>query len=424
MPPGLESNLSFMSQIRPFKSSLSLTPEEKSWYYENYLNSNLKVLSFMAFFILLGFAPFDFVKGVEFSVFLLFFLPRVGCILLSAFVFYRSMKDKARNLELYLMTGGLISLTLFWTVANEANQNSYFYHDVQFTLFLVFLAVGLLNGLKTLNLSLILVAMALLFEYLTKSGLHFKYANVIIVLAMVIFYRLTVIRILRSEAEVQASKEKIQWLFDVMEHDLANKLLAVNLNVAQLAMSKELSDKDRGLLSNLSDGVASVVHDMRTIAARKHGPGTIESALKLELISGHMLESELKERIKFIASAKNHRLAVRSTGDPAREYLIDEELFFEHVLGNIIGNKAKYSPEESTIEVIFDFSDQLSASVSDEGPGVKLSSKTGLPVSGQSKNSGSGRGTQIAQRGVAALGGRLIYENLEKGTRVTVVIGS
>ena len=136
---------------------------------------------------------------------------------------------------------------------------------------------------------------------------------------------------------------------------------------------------------------------------------------RLEQISIHpkaiafsVLQSELQETVRLLASTKKYSLSVPSAG----EVVLDHSIFLT-VAENLIGNASRFAKSELSIEVILE-NEQLFLKISDDGPGYPpaLIENGPKPFETASSNSSHfGMGLYSSQLLCEKHGGKLILEN-------------
>ena len=141
-------------------------------------------------------------------------------------------------------------------------------------------------------------------------------------------------------------------------------------------------------------------------------PGMVTVPIDLARLADSVLEEHALEADARGLAVRRNTITATVQGDPA---------LLARALGNVVGNAIKFSPEGSAIEL--DLSTHEGAAqltVRDHGPGVPVAQLTQLfqPFyrgDNAARAEGHGLGLAIAQRTVAAHGGRIEARNVDGG---------
>ncbi|RKX98350.1 MAG: two-component sensor histidine kinase, partial [Spirochaetes bacterium] len=153
---------------------------------------------------------------------------------------------------------------------------------------------------------------------------------------------------------------------DAVAHDLRTPLTRLRGH-AELALGKGDAEEYEEALATVveqTDQAGALLSALMDIAEAEQG------MLSLEGVSCNLstLAAEVSDMYELIAEEKGQRLTLEApnevllSGDPVR---------LRQILGNLVDNALKYSPEGSCIDIRCGFSDETSwAEIIDDGPGV------------------------------------------------------
>jgi signal transduction histidine kinase len=150
--------------------------------------------------------------------------------------------------------------------------------------------------------------------------------------------------------------------------------------------------------------------------------------LVMEPISTRDLFDRIERSFRGLAEQKNIRLEVELAGDAPTMIMADVDRLRDQVLGNLLSNALKFTPEGGLIRVRGWGQDgDLAIEVADTGPGI-AADKVPFVFDkffqiGEARSKGAGLGLAVAHDIVAAHGGRIEVESrVGEGTRFRMQI--
>lgn len=238
-----------------------------------------------------------------------------------------------------------------------------------------------------------------------------------------------------TEKKLHDQSQKIDDLFRVLFHDLANPLgrIAIGLSIAKKQLPDAENNRGLEIAKSASDSMIEITQNIRKMYAVSKGKANVDLSLTplnsaVEYIT-KLYSTELeKKRIKIEYNyEKNAGLNL----------LVEPVSFNNQVLGNIISNAIKFSPENSEIflTVYPVTQDTYKLEVKDNGMGIPkilighlfdINKKTTRP--GTAGEMGTGFGMHIMKSFVEMYGGELIVESNESkgeapsGTTVKLIL--
>lgn len=213
---------------------------------------------------------------------------------------------------------------------------------------------------------------------------------------------------------LQDQKQKIDDLFRVLFHDLANPLGRIDIGL-QIARKQENSPATlRGLeiAQQATRAMLDITHSVRKMYAVSHGKAKVD--LEYSLLNDsirfvtHMLQAELER--------KNISLLYDFKYNQNLEILVELVGFNNQVLANILSNAIKFSPPGGNIYITsFKLEDSLvRIDIQDEGIGMSPSLLSDLfqmnkktSRSGTTGEKGTGFGMHIMKSFVEMYGGKV-----------------
>ncbi|KHD90107.1 hypothetical protein AH06_01745 [candidate division TM6 bacterium Zodletone_IIa] len=225
---------------------------------------------------------------------------------------------------------------------------------------------------------------------------------------------------LKQAAEKREELEKMKNQFVAMiSHDLRTPMSAVITTLDLLGSGAwgELDGKGQSKVNNAKSNLRNsieLINDLLDL--EKMESGTIK--LDLNLVSIRKL---VKNAIDSVASLAEQKQIKLITNEVEARVFADEHRL-SRVLVNLLGNALKFSPENSSIEIIVHCDQkQAKVSISDHGPGVPDKHKDlifdkfhQIPVEDKTKG-GTGLGLAICKSIIEAHRGEIGVENLESG---------
>lgn len=238
-----------------------------------------------------------------------------------------------------------------------------------------------------------------------------------------------------TEKILHDQSKKIDELFRVLFHDLANPLgrIAIGISIAK----KQLADADnnRGLeiAKTASDSMLEITQNIRKMYAVSKGKANVDLSLTplnsaIEYV--HKLYSTDLEK-------KQLKLTYPFDRNAGLQVLVEPVSFNNQVLGNILSNAIKFSPVNSEILITAYpvTHDTFAVEIKDNGIGIP---KTLLPQlfdltkkttrSGTNGESGTGFGMHIMKSFVEMYGGQVVIESVESndngpsGTTIRLIL--
>jgi PAS domain S-box-containing protein len=212
----------------------------------------------------------------------------------------------------------------------------------------------------------------------------------------------------------QATRARDQVL-GVVSHDLRNPLSAITMCAHVLRdAAPENADERLALLETISDSAEltnRLIQDLLDVANIEAG----RLSLQRQPERAHALVGAALQMFEVEAAARSIELEERASRDlpPVRA----DEARIVQVLGNLLRNALKFSPDGSTITAAAELRDgEVVFSVRDQGPGIAPDEQRRVferywrsPSSG--RRGGSGLGLSIAKGIVEAHGGRIWLES-------------
>lgn len=213
---------------------------------------------------------------------------------------------------------------------------------------------------------------------------------------------------------------------DLVAHELAQPLTAALISVSTLKHRKDsqgfedIRDKLIDTAIRNLEQLQGLIESLRVFTEADSG----NLVVKKTRISVSDLFREAEENFGEPSS----RTRIRFISKPG--LVVDVELrLFRQVLGNVIANAGKFSPEGTLISVEAHEGEkgEVIFTVSDQGPGVPPAEVERIfekAVRLQPTQRGLGLGLFVAMAIVIAHGGRIWAENLDGGARFSVAIPS
>lgn len=235
-----------------------------------------------------------------------------------------------------------------------------------------------------------------------------------------------------SEKLLNEQGQKIDDLFRVLFHDLANPLgrITIGLSIAKRQMEKGESNRGIDIATSAADSMLDITQNIRKMYAVRKGKANVDLSL-----------TSLNSAVEYVQKIFTNELDRKKL-----ELLYDFEKFSEvkilvepvsfknQVLGNLISNAIKFSPIGSQIMINAQKGSNgtVIVSVSDQGIGIPASlqsqlfdinKKTSRP--GTEGEQGSGFGMNIMKSFVDMYGGQIEIDSDEKegsGTTIRLIL--
>lgn len=238
-----------------------------------------------------------------------------------------------------------------------------------------------------------------------------------------------------SEKLLKDQGKKIDDLFRVLFHDLANPLgrIAIGLSIAKRNLPDGENNRGLEIAQQASDSMLEVTQSIRRVYAMSKGKGNVDLSLMplntaVEYVQ-KIYQPELEKR--------DIRIEYHYDKHEGLQLLVEPVSFNNQVLGNIISNAIKFSPDHSQIFITAYPTNQgtYAVEIKDNGIGMPeqikaqlfdINKKTSRP--GLRGESGSGFGMHIMKSFVEMYGGHIHVETMEanndlpSGTTVKLIL--
>ena len=218
---------------------------------------------------------------------------------------------------------------------------------------------------------------------------------------------------LEDSARAEAAKETERLrtaLLDSVTHELRTPLTSIKASISSLISQESLDPQSRKELLTIIDEESDRLNHL------------IEQAVEMAQLDEHKVHLEMKpHRVAALVNAAvdNCHAAfptreIRTALSSSLPEVLADEAWIQKVLGNLLGNAAKYSPPEQPIFVSADpQGDMLAISVADRGAGIDpleqamVFDKFYRGQGQRSRVTGTGMGLAICRAIVAAHGGAI-----------------
>ena len=238
-----------------------------------------------------------------------------------------------------------------------------------------------------------------------------------------------------SEDLLQKQSQKIDDLFRVLFHDLANPLgrITIGLSIAKKQLPENEPNRGFEIATQASEAMLEITQNIRKMYAVSKGKANVD--LSLVPLNGAV---EYVTRV-FAPDLERKQLSLEYNFDKnaGLSVLVESVSFNNQVLGNILSNAIKFSPVGSKIFITVYPVNQTSYAIEikDSGIGIpqvligqlfdlnKRTSRTGTMG-----ESGTGFGMQIMKSFVEMYGGQVGVESIESkddspsGTTVRLIL--
>lgn len=238
-----------------------------------------------------------------------------------------------------------------------------------------------------------------------------------------------------TEDLLHEQSKKIDDLFRVLFHDLANPLgrIAIGLSIAKRNLPDGENNRGIEIAKLASDSMLEITQNIRKMYAVSKGKANVDLLhTPLNAAVAYVMEVYASEMDK-----KKIKLTYHFEKNEGLQLLVEPVSFNNQVLGNIISNAIKFSPHNSEI-IITAYpvnQDSFAIEVKDNGIGMPqiligqlfdLNKKTSRP--GTNGESGTGFGMHIVKSFVEMYGGELHIESMEaradipSGTTIKIIL--
>ena len=229
----------------------------------------------------------------------------------------------------------------------------------------------------------------------------------------------------RTEKKLIEQTQKVDSLFRVLFHDLANSLGRINIghSIARKDLGPDANLRGLEIASQAADSMFEITQNVRRMYAASKGKADMDLTL-------HSLNESLDYVAKIFAedlNKKNIKLKWDRKKYEGLKLLVEPISFKNQVLGNILSNAIKFSHENSSILIQAYPSSQnfFTVEIKDSGIGMPpvlvgqlfdLNKKTSRP--GTNGEFGTGFGMHIMKSFMEIYQGQVKIESVESGSEV------
>ena len=233
----------------------------------------------------------------------------------------------------------------------------------------------------------------------------------------------------KQNDELRATLNNRDKMYSVIAHDLRSPMASIRmvLNLVVASASPETVGPELYTLLDQANRESEEVHDLldNLLKWTKSQTGRL-TVVKQELDLNDIIPGVV-EIFETIAMTKNIKLDYQPTGSPLKVEADNDMM--KTVVRNFLSNAIKFSPENSTIEIIMSTQDEFAkVSIRDHGVGIaadRLGSifHKGETTYGTGGEEGSGLGLQLCQDFARKNGGDCTVESVEgEGSTFSVLI--
>jgi signal transduction histidine kinase len=238
-----------------------------------------------------------------------------------------------------------------------------------------------------------------------------------------------------TENLLHDQSRKIDDLFRVLFHDLANPLsrISIGLSIARKQLPNGENNRGLEIAQLASESMVEVTQNIRRMYAVRKGQGNVD-------LSWTSLNDSFAYILRIYSpelERKNIQIEYNFEKNNGLHFFVEPVSFNNQVLGNIISNAIKFSPPDSKINVaVYPIHHQLYAlEVKDNGIGIPkeminqlfdINKKTGRP--GTQGETGAGFGLHIMKSFIDMYGGNIHIESkvssgdTPSGTNVKLIL--
>lgn len=233
-----------------------------------------------------------------------------------------------------------------------------------------------------------------------------------------------------TEKILHQQGQKIDDLFRVLFHDLANPLgrISIGLSIAQRNFPKDEPNRGLEIARLASDSMLEITQNIRKMYAVSKGKANVD-LVKLPLNSAVDYITKI-----YAAELEKKKISIQYNFEKYSgiNVLVEPVSFNNQVLGNVISNAIKFSPENSSITITAELTPEklIKIEIRDNGIGIPpelinqlfdLNKKT--TRQGTHGETGTGFGMHILKSFVEMYGGQVEIESTE-GTTVRIFLRS
>ena len=223
----------------------------------------------------------------------------------------------------------------------------------------------------------------------------------------------------KQNAELKATLSNRDKMYSVIAHDLRSPMASIRmvLNLIVQSTSAEKVGPELYMLLDQANRESEEVHDLLDNLLKWTKSQTGRLNVVLQDLDLNDIVPGVVEIFEMIANTKNIKLELKKT-DEALKVHADNDML-KTVLRNFMSNAVKFSPENSTIQIVMaKEGDFARVSVKDQGVGIaadRLGSifHKGETTYGTGGEEGSGLGLQLCQDFARKNGGDCYVESVE-----------
>jgi signal transduction histidine kinase len=214
-----------------------------------------------------------------------------------------------------------------------------------------------------------------------------------------------------AQREINIQKNRFEGLLGILIHDVANPLQTIKMKISVAQTNPQKTEKFLKDIEKQTDHLCRLIGEVRTMKAINDNKVTI----KTEKIN---VENLLKDAIELYSDrAIQKQIKIVLTVHPSLTSMIsvDPVIFKSSIIGNLISNAIKFSPEGKKIEItVYNSSSQIIIEVKDQGIGIPktliaklFDPKANTTRIGTSGEKGTGFGLLIVQQWTQSMNGKL-----------------
>ena len=235
---------------------------------------------------------------------------------------------------------------------------------------------------------------------------------------------------IRDITQLKLTEKMRDEFLDSATHELRTPLSNIKAYAETLAITEELDVEQQKEFCNTINSeatrLARFIDDLLSISSVEAGSLSVSR----ENVEVDRMLRDVLTKVKPLMAQKNIEFNVKLPQKSLPEIHIDKDKI-QVALVNILGNAAKYTPENGRVDVHVKFADdQICVSIEDNGIGVseaelpKLFDKFYRSENYQvQKETGTGLGLSLAREIVQLHGGKILVESeLGKGSKFTVML--
>ncbi|MCH5310187.1 MAG: hybrid sensor histidine kinase/response regulator [Prevotella sp.] len=235
--------------------------------------------------------------------------------------------------------------------------------------------------------------------------------------------------IVKQNAELRATLMNRDKMYSVIAHDLRSPMASIRmvLNLVVASMSREQVGPELFELLDKANRESEEVHDLLDNLLKWTKSQTNRINVVLQDLDLNDIIPGVVDIFDMVAATKKIKLDLHHTNEPLMVRADNDML--KTVVRNFLSNAIKFSPEDSTIEIIMSTEgDFAKVSVRDHGVGIAADRidtifHKGDTTYGTGGEEGSGLGLQLCQDFARKNGGDVSVESVEgEGSTFSVLI--